>query len=216
MHRPLDPCFSTPAPSAPEKLQTIAPSELGGDKALPGETLRSDQHAKDYGTLVHWMIEVFAETPAEAWQSIALNAPMGVCPEPDRDAAVAEARAVLSAEGLKWIFAPGSLAEVPISAPFGTHRLNGKIDRLIVADDHVWAIDFKTNATVPAQAADCPTGILRQLAAYAHALKQIYPEKSIKLGILWTNTGLFMPVEHEIVTNALRSTPYLDAGTPAS
>ena len=122
----------------------------------------------------------------------------------------------ITLKALEWIFAPGSLAEVPISAPFGTYRLSGKIDRLIVEKDHVWAIDFKTNATVPKQAADCPLGILRQLAAYAHALKQIYPDKHIKLGILWTHSCSFMAVEHEIVTNALRDTPYLDAGTPAS
>ena len=213
---PLESYFRTSAPLPPEQTKMISPSELGGDKALPGDALRSEQHAKDYGTLVHWLIEVFAEASAADWPKIAQNAPMGVCPDSDRDVAFSEAKTVVTSKALEWIFAPGSLAEVPISAPFGTYRLSGKIDRLIVEKDHVWAIDFKTNATVPKQAADCPLGILRQLAAYAHALKQIYPDKHVKLGILWTHSCSFMAVEHEIVTNALRDTPYLDAGTPAS
>ncbi|MEM1352370.1 MAG: double-strand break repair helicase AddA, partial [Pseudomonadota bacterium] len=53
----LEPYFSEPAPTPTVESETISPSELGGAKALPGETDRDEEAAKAYGTLVHLMLE---------------------------------------------------------------------------------------------------------------------------------------------------------------
>ncbi len=89
----------------------------------------------------------------------------------------------------------------------GNRLIRGNIDRLVVADDHVLAVDYKSNAVVPATAAEVPLGILRQMGAYAAALAQIYPDRRIDTAILWTRTAQLMPLDPNIVRDALQSTP---------
>ncbi len=92
---------------------------------------------------------------------------------------------------------------MPVSASLGGRRLHGVIDRLIVTDDVVQVIDFKSNATVPDRAETCPEGLLRQMGAYAAALSQIYPGREIRTAILWTRTARLMWLPHDLVTDAL-------------
>ncbi|MDP1578285.1 MAG: PD-(D/E)XK nuclease family protein, partial [Cypionkella sp.] len=82
----------------------------------------------------------------------------------------------------------------------------GTIDRLLIARDHILAVDFKSNHRTPATAAQTPEGILRQMAAYAEALRQIYPNHRIDTAILWTRTATLMPLPPDIVRAALQRT----------
>jgi ATP-dependent helicase/nuclease subunit A len=77
------------------------------------------------------------------------------------------------------------------------------IDRLIITNETVRAIDFKSNATVPASPQKCPEGLLRQMGAYAHALAQLYPDHRIETGLLWTRTASLMWLPHDLVSSAL-------------
>ena len=121
-----------------------------------------------------------------------------------------EAQAVLNNPDLRFVFDGTTLAEVPVTAQLGRHRMHGTIDRLIVTADSVHIIDFKSNRTVPDTPQECPEGVLRQMGAYAHAMAQVYPDRAVKLGILWTRSGQMMELPHDIVTKALSRTPYLD------
>jgi ATP-dependent helicase/nuclease subunit A len=114
-----------------------------------------------------------------------------------------EAAGVIASPAMAQVFAPDTLAEVPVTAPLGDDRLHGVIDRLIVTPDHVLAVDFKSNATVPATPEACPGGLLRQMGAYAAALAQIYPDRTIGTAIIWTRTATLMPLPHELVSAAL-------------
>ena len=183
-----------------DPIKTLSPSDLGGAKALAGDLGMDEDTALSYGSLVHWYLEHPTKT---APQSFGLS---------DRlcDEAKAEAQAVLSAPKLVHIFAGDTLAEVSITAPLGTQRLHGTIDRLMVTDTKVTAIDFKTNRVIPSSAADCPIGLLRQMGAYASALKAIYPTHDIETCILWTNTKSLMMLPHDLVTDALEGSTYLD------
>jgi ATP-dependent helicase/nuclease subunit A len=108
------------------------------------------------------------------------------------------------------MFASTTLAEVDISASMPTldgQRLRGTIDRLIVTDDAVWAVDYKTNAAVPRTPNEVPLGILRQMGAYGEALAQVFPDKDIKTSLLWTATAELMHLPHDIVRDALETTP---------
>ena len=84
--------------------------------------------------------------------------------------------------------------------------MRGTIDRLIITDAAIWAVDFKTNATVPNDAAAVPEGILRQMGSYAHMLAEVYPGRDIRTAILWTRTASLMELPHDLVTQALRRT----------
>ena len=127
-----------------------------------------------------------------------------------------EATEVLDAPHLAHVFAADSLAEVPLTGEVIGQRMSGVVDRLIVSDTTVLAIDFKSNMTVPDSPGACPEGILRQLGAYADVLGQIYPDRRIETAVLWTRTANLMPMPHDLVTEALHRAPPLDLGAKRS
>ncbi|WP_282061115.1 double-strand break repair helicase AddA [Roseobacter litoralis] len=209
----LDPCLTTQAPARAPLRETVSPSDLGGAKALPGEAGQDEEAAKAYGTSVHLFLEHLSAADTVDWP--ALIDILSNNGDPDLLRAASEAKTVLQNPDLAHLFTADSLAEVAVTAEFGTARLHGIIDRLIVSDAAVLAVDFKTNQTVPSQPAACPEGILRQMGAYTHALKQVYPDRKIETAILWTRNCTLMHLPHDIVTQALQNTLYLDdSATP--
>ena len=208
--------FNHAAPKPVEKPKTVSPSDLPGLKALAGETGRSTEEAKAYGSLVHSFLEHLGPVPPAHWAEVAAHIKSPDCSEDDHAQARTEAEKILSDPALEYLFDASGLSEVPITADFGNARLNGVIDRLLITADTVLAVDFKTNQTVPAAAQSCPDGILRQMAAYYVALQQIYPDRTVQTAILWTNTAQLMHLPHEIVMQSLEDTPYLDAVAQAT
>ncbi|MCV2889864.1 double-strand break repair helicase AddA [Ruegeria aquimaris] len=189
----------------PVESKAISPSDLGGAKALPGEAGLDEEAAKLRGTRLHLLLEHLPRVEAATWAEICAR----LLPDmqaAERDDLLTEARGVLTHPELAPIFAPGTLAEVPISAVLGARRMHGVIDRLIVTETEVQVIDFKSNAVVPSTVEACPEGLLRQMGAYAQALAQIYPDHEIRTGILWTRTARMMWLPHDLVTAALGRT----------
>lgn len=194
--------LSHPALDAPHPPQVLSPSDLGGAKALPGEPLFPEAEAKARGTALHLLLERLPGTDPALWpaQSVALVG------ETLAAEMLAEARAVLDARDLSPLFGADTLAEVAATAPWNGRTLAGTIDRLVIQSDRVLVIDYKSNAVVPATTAEVPEGILRQLGAYAHMLGQIYPDRRIETAILWTKAPRLMPIDPEIVRQALSRT----------
>ena len=183
-----------------EAFKTLSPSDLSGAKALAGELGMDEDTALSYGSLVHWHLE---HPHKSTEQDFGLSGTL-------RTQAKAEAVAILDKPELAHVFAPGTLAEVSITAPIGSQRIHGTIDRLLITGNKITAIDFKTNRTIPHSAADCPIGLLRQMGAYACALREIYPDHEIETAILWTNTQSLMPLTHDLVSQVLKTSTYLD------
>lgn len=196
----IEPHFSNNAPTPQPQKSTISPSGFDGAKALAGPAALDDETAMAYGTAVHWHLE---HRHSQQGEDFALSDAL-------KQAAKDEANAVLQSKQLAHIFAPDTLAEVSITAPLGGHRLHGTIDRLIVTDTTVTAIDFKSNAVLPENATQCPDGILRQMGAYLIALRAVYPDHNIETGIVWTKTQKLMMLPHDLVLSALNSSQYLD------
>ena len=211
----LETVFTTNPSKEFNRKEVLSPSDLGGAKALAGEAGLDEDAAKYYGTLVHMLLEHLAPIAPPMWAA-ASEQLLRNTDEAIAQIALAEATAVLENPTLLHVFSSDALAEIAITADLGESRLYGIIDRLVVNDDHVLAIDFKTNRTVPKTADGCPEGLLRQMGAYAHALQAIYPNHTIETAILWTHSGMLMSLPHETVTSALRRTGYLDAGGTAS
>ena len=63
---------------------------------------------------------------------------------------------------------------------------------------------------IPDHPGDCPEGILRQMGAYLHLLRQIYPGTMIEVGIVWTGSASYMPLPDALVLEALTRAPDLD------
>ncbi len=203
------PVFIADRPVAPE---IVKPSDLGGAKALPGEAGRDQEEATRRGTAIHSLLEHLPAVKRADRARIAKQL-LGADHDPG---IIEEVEKLLDAEHLAFLFDSESLAEVGVSSGFGARRLQGVIDRLIVSQDHVLAVDFKSNMVIPDTAAQCPEGVLRQLGAYAHALAQIYPDRGIETAIVWTRTAELMRIPHDLVTDALARTGCLDVSEDGS
>lgn len=196
----------------PEELpKTRSPSDLGGAKALGGAEGDTEEVATARGTALHAFLEVLAPLLPEdrrlAGESLVqqyAGDPETILIREQLPQIMDEALRVLENPDFAVFFGPDSLAEVPITADLGPlGRIHGIIDRLIVAHDRVVAIDYKTNRTTPSTPEETPDGLLRQVAVYHAALAQLYPDREIETGLLWTATNHYMPIPHELVTQAL-------------
>ncbi|MEC8194718.1 MAG: 3'-5' exonuclease, partial [Pseudomonadota bacterium] len=204
------------APLPPSLPHALSPSDLGGAKALGGEQGLDQEAAMQRGTWLHLLLEHLPSHPQSEWPEVAtslLQDDLVEMPNGQFEELLTEATQTLTKPELAWLFDPSALVEVPVTADLGPNRLHGIIDRLVIQDACVWAIDFKTNATVPTSAQTTPDGILRQMGAYTHALEQIF-DLPIRTAILWTATAELMELPHDLVTKSLASTGYLDAPAP--
>ena len=86
------------------------------------------------------------------------------------------------------LFSPDALAEAPIAAALPDGRvIAGTVDRLCIGTEHVRVIDFKTGRTVPSGISDVPPAHRAQMAAYAEALKVIFPGREVEASLLYTS-----------------------------
>ena len=97
------------------------------------------------------------------------------------------------------LFAPKSLAEAPIAAVVGEHVISGTVDRLLITDDHIYVVDFKTGRRVPDNADQAPVAYLRQMAAYVAALEKIFPDRPIKVGLLYSHGPQMLELAPDLI-----------------
>ena len=179
-----------PAPAEARPPRPLAPSSLGEDRVgdpPPGPALRD---AARRGRLLHGLFERLPALPpaermaaGERW----LAGAAGVEDAALRRDLLGAACAIIADPAHGAIFASDALAEAPIAAVIGDGVVvAGTVDRLLVADDHVLVVDFKTGRRVPARAEDAPEHHLRQMAAYAAALGVIFPGRRIEAALLYT------------------------------
>ncbi len=189
-------------PAIPQIVETVAPSDLGGAKALAGEGGLDEEAAMARGSAIHALLEHFPSHERSAWPRVAARLLPGSS-ESELTRNLNEAAKTIEAH--PQIFGPDTLAEVDVSAhltPLGKH-LVGTIDRIILSDTGVRVVDYKTNAVRPETASETPEGVLRQLGAYLEAVRAIWPDREVLLSILWTVDATLMDVPHDLVTDAL-------------
>ena len=98
------------------------------------------------------------------------------------------ALAVLRDPDFAAVFGPDALAEVPLAATVEGQVVMGTADRLLVTEEAVTVIDFKTARRPPARPEDIPDSTMKQMAAYVAALEIIYPGRRVEAGVLYTQT----------------------------
>src|SRR5579871_144826 len=200
-----------PAAAAGDNL--LRPSDAGGaGRGLTsGESVLERSRAMQRGTLVHRLLQALPD----------------VAPIRRRDAA----RAYLARNATGWsetecetlgqsvlaliddprfaaVFAEGSSAEVSIVGRLelpGRPLVSGQIDRLVVTENEVLIIDFKTNHAPPTDPADAPPAYIRQLALYRAVLGKLYPQRTVRAALVWTETPDFMEISSPALDAALAS-----------
>lgn len=179
-----------PAPEESRPPRPLTPSHLGPDEASnppPDLTMRA---AAERGILLHSLFQRLPDIEPERRVDVAdrwLAKQKQVADSARRTEIIKTVLAVMNNPQWSALFAPESLAEAPIAAVVGEHVISGTVDRLLITDDQIFVVDFKTGRRVPDQAEQAPISYLRQMAAYVAALEKIFPGRPIRAGLLYSH-----------------------------
>jgi len=195
----------TPAQPEFSAESFVRPSDPAGDdsrKVRTAESLEQRARALQHGTLVHRLLQSLpdvaaARRPEAALAYLCRNA--GGWSEADRQALAERTLALIADSRFADVFAPGSRAEVSIVGRVerkgGRPALvSGQIDRLVVTENEVLIVDFKTNHAPPTDPAEAPRAYVRQLALYREVLAKLYPQLPVRAALLWTETAELMEI----------------------
>ena len=215
---PAEPQLSVPL--APSRLEPFAPDAEGEpvpnphrdpaatrDRPSPLALASGNRFLR--GTLTHALLEhlpAIPETRRKMAAAAFVETRGAGLSAASRASIVKETLAILDDPAFKTLFNETSRAEVPLSAIIPRTngkgpalRLSGQIDRLAVNDREVLIVDYKTNRPPPRVPQEVAPAYLYQLAAYALALNEIYPGRSVRAALLWTDGPRLMEIPANLI-----------------
>ena len=177
------------APPEARPPRPLAPSAVTTDAdAAPPPTAAMRAAAKR-GTVIHQLLERLPDTPAPDRASAAqiwLEKYAEVEDPGERREIAEQVLSILENREFKDLFGTNSLAEAPLAATLPDGRvIAGTVDRLLVEQEIVSVIDFKTGRE-PTSDADIPPSHRAQMLAYVEALATIFPNRRIRATLLYT------------------------------
>jgi len=191
-------------PSRPDPLTpTVTEPELG-PMISPLDSHDGDIFKR--GRLIHQLLQFLPdmdEKRRNAAVKAFLSRPAHELTAEQQQLIAHETLIVLNHPDLKNLFQPGSLAEVPIVGEIAIEGakesviISGQIDRLLVETDQITIVDYKTGRYPPKNMAAIDLSYLRQMALYRAVMRKIYPDKSIRSVLLWTNGPTIMTLDDD-------------------
>ena len=222
--------LAAPVSSEPARTVTLTPSTAYEESVAPHRHATAGQDARralERGRLVHRLLQSLPEilpmgrraaaaryieraggafrSDEQATAALAVD---------ERHRLVGAVLGILEDARFAALFAPGSRAEVPIVGRLArTGRpdilVSGQIDRLVITPGAVLIADYKTNQVVPATPDKAPPAYVEQLALYRAVLGRIYPGRTVRAALVWTEgpalmefSGLLLDAAMERVTSA--------------
>jgi ATP-dependent helicase/nuclease subunit A len=191
-----------PERSAESLLRPSDPADSDSHQVRTAESLMLRARALQRGTLVHRLLQSLPEIAADRRRDAArayLVRNAGGWTAEEQQALADRTMALIADARFAPVFAPGSRAEVSIVGRLERQGgrpalVSGQIDRLVVTESEVLIVDFKTNHAPPRDPDEAPRGYVRQLALYRAVLTKLYPQRSVRAALLWTETPEFMEI----------------------
>lgn len=207
------PPSAEPTPSKP-----LAPSKPSDEDPPVRSPLSGDDGARfQRGKILHKLLEHLPTLPLDQRRKKAeayLARPVHDLSPEVQATYLAEIFRLLEDPDLAWLFDPKTgRSEVSLSGLMTTMADNepavvtGQIDRLIIRDNDVVVVDYKTNRPPPERVEKVATVYIRQLATYRALLKQIFPKASVRCALLWTDTPDLMWIPNEAMGAFVTSDP---------
>ncbi len=135
-----------------------------------------------------------------------------------RKAILADTMAILSNQSFAELWGPNSRAEtsfeltLPSTGNAPPALVSGQIDRLVITDHEILIVDYKTGRGVPATVHETPAPYLAQLALYRLAMKNIFPKKTLRAAILWTDARILFTIPDDLLDAAMSELIHSAAG----
>jgi ATP-dependent helicase/nuclease subunit A len=201
--------LDTAIPDLPDPPRPLTPSRPVEPDPATLSPLGEDQGWRyQRGRVIHHLLEMLPQLPAAARLTAAeayLGRRLSVVPPEQRAPLARDITALLNQPDFATIFGPASRAEVPVVAtrrlPNGkTEVVSGQIDRLVVLEDEVWVVDFKSNRPAPMQVLHVSQQYVRQLSAYRSALASLYENRRIRCFLLWTEGPRLMEIPADMLS----------------
>ncbi len=188
-----------PAPDEPTPPRPLVPSRpalLEPDSISPLMGASNNRFTR--GNLTHRLLELLpALTPATRKNAANtyLNNYAPDKSEAFKSSIIDEIFKILDNPLYSEIFGKNSRAEVPVTGLINNKTMvSGQIDRMLITDDTIWIVDYKTNRPPPKNVEDVPQSYLLQIRTYIDVLKEIYPKHEIHGALLWTDGPHLMPL----------------------
>jgi ATP-dependent helicase/nuclease subunit A len=197
-----------PVPDLPDPPRPLTPSRPSEPEPATLSPLGADQGWRyQRGRVIHHLLEMLPQLPPEARLAAAqayVARRSSAVPAEERAPLARDVTALLASPDFAAIFGPDSRAEVPVvatrrSADGRTEVVSGQIDRLVVLEDEVWVVDFKSNRPAPMQVMHVSQQYVRQLSAYRSALTSLYENKRIRCFLLWTEGPRLMEIPADML-----------------
>jgi ATP-dependent helicase/nuclease subunit A len=198
------------APADEPAVRSVTPSSAIEEDAARPLAVAGIKAALLRGSLTHRLMQSLPDIPAERRAKTAqdyLARRGGELTAEVRNAISDEVMRVLDHPRFRELFGPNSRAEVPIvgkvMAGGKPVRVSGQIDRLAVTQDAVLIGDFKTNRPAPRRIGEVPPSYVTQLALYRTVLEKLYPGRSVRAALIWTEVPDLMELSTQELDRAL-------------
>jgi ATP-dependent helicase/nuclease subunit A len=185
----------------------LSPSRLEPEPPVRSPFEDGDSRRFRRGRIIHYLLQWLPTMAPELRDAAArhyLSRPIHDLPLVEQDTYIVEIHKLFYDPRLQDLFSSQALAEVPIVGMVGEGAgavvLSGRIDRLLVRDDEILVVDFKTNRPPPHRVEDVPGAYLRQMAAYRVLLADIYPGRSVRCALLWTDGPNLMDLPEQLLS----------------
>jgi ATP-dependent helicase/nuclease subunit A len=193
---------SRQAPVEARPPRPLAPSSIGIDDASDPPPSGAMRAAAERGRLLHALFERLPMVESGQRRAVAERwlAGAGRLASPaERGELIELACAIIDDPAYADLFAADALAEAPIAAVVEGQVIAGTVDRLHITAEQVRFVDFKTNRRAPSGLADVPPSHLKQMAAYAAALRQIFPDRAVEAALLYTAGPVLIQLGPELL-----------------
>jgi ATP-dependent helicase/nuclease subunit A len=117
-----------------------------------------------------------------------------------REEIVKTALAIIGRPDFADVFSADALAEAPIAGLVDDRVVAGTVDRLLITDDEVHVIDFKTSRRTPASPDSVSSHYKAQMGAYAALLANIFPGRKVRASLLYTHGPVLIELPPEVLS----------------
>lgn len=179
----------TPAPFEPTLSHPLMPSRPDRENDEECFLSESQAYALRRGTFLHKLLQYLPELPENERR----KASEKICP-PDIEIPD-QLFELMTDPRFKSLFSPDSMAEVPLVGILDGKIISAQVDRLVILNNTVILIDYKTNRHVPKTPDQIPENYKNQIKTYKRLLKKIFPDKLVKAYLLWLETLTVTEVE---------------------